>query len=237
MSEDLEKINFFQVMNNIKNKCKAVKEEWDNFPERRPKAPPFTSSFGKRYNECTFENSKKTDIIDFVKEWDGTGMLVISGVNGCGKTLAIACFERRFWDIETDRCFGHWPPKPMEFRSGFLNGVFFIIKAPELVEKFVKFPDVSTVEYQIKNSPIMVIDDMGTENLTDYALTKLHWTIDVRYANDKPLIITTHLSAQKFTERYKEARGFIDRLREWGIFFESKQKSFRVEKGHLRVVI
>jgi len=235
MSE-LEKINYEEILGNIKKRALNAKQEWDTYPERRPKPPSFTSSFGKRYDACAFETLNQTDILNLMRAWDGKGLIVISGVNGCGKTAAMACYERKFWEDEVVRCFKTWPPREHEFSKDFLQNIFFVIKAPELLERFIKSQD-NTLETLIKNRPIMVLDDMGTENLTDYALTKLHWTIDTRYANDKALLITTHLSAPKFLERYKEARGFLDRLREWGVFFESKESSFRNSKSYLKAVV
>lgn len=43
---------------------------------------------------------------------------------------------------------------------------------------------------------LLIIDDLGTERNTDYALEKVYNVIDSRYRTGKPLILTTNLNLQ-----------------------------------------
>ena len=47
---------------------------------------------------------------------------------------------------------------------------------------------------QINSASLLIIDDLGTERNTDYALEKVYEVIDSRYRTGKPLILTTNLS-------------------------------------------
>jgi DNA replication protein DnaC len=44
---------------------------------------------------------------------------------------------------------------------------------------------------------LLIIDDLGSERETDYALEQIYSVIDARYRSRKPLIITTNLSLQE----------------------------------------
>lgn len=53
--------------------------------------------------------------------------------------------------------------------------------------------DISYIE-RLNKSELLIIDDLGTERKTDFALEKVYNLIDSRYRAAKPLILTTNLS-------------------------------------------
>ena len=47
---------------------------------------------------------------------------------------------------------------------------------------------------QMRYYPLLVIDDLGAERNSDYALETVYMVIDERYKSKKPLIVTTNLT-------------------------------------------
>ena len=47
---------------------------------------------------------------------------------------------------------------------------------------------------QIRQAPLLVLDDFGTQNATAWAQEKLFQIINYRYINRLPLVITTNLA-------------------------------------------
>lgn len=60
---------------------------------------------------------------------------------------------------------------------------------------------------QLNNARLLIIDDLGTERNTDYALEKVYNIIDSRYRAGKPLILTTNMTVKEMQDttdiRYK----------------------------------
>lgn len=52
---------------------------------------------------------------------------------------------------------------------------------------------------------LLVIDDLGKENPTSWAATMLYAVIDGRYANAKPIVVTTNYTASALVARLAEA--------------------------------
>lgn len=50
---------------------------------------------------------------------------------------------------------------------------------------------------RLNNVRLLIIDDLGAERSTDYALEKVYGIIDSRYRAKKPLILTTNLTLQQ----------------------------------------
>ena len=60
---------------------------------------------------------------------------------------------------------------------------------------------------RLNDARLLIIDDLGTERNTDYALEKVYNIIDSRYRVEKPLILTTNMTVREMQEntdtRYK----------------------------------
>lgn len=78
---------------------------------------------------------------------------------------------------------------------------------------------------------LLLIDDLGTERQTDYALEQVYTVIDERYKAEKPLIITTNLTYSELKNptdiRYKR---IYDRIIEMCVPFNLMGISHREEK-------
>lgn len=53
---------------------------------------------------------------------------------------------------------------------------------------------------RLNDARLLVIDDLGTERNTDYALEKVYNIIDSRYRMEKPLILTTNMTVREMQE-------------------------------------
>lgn len=82
---------------------------------------------------------------------------------------------------------------------------------------------------------LLIIDDLGAERNTDYALEKVYNVIDSRVRTDKPMILTTNLSFDEMMSnpdiRY---RRIYDRIFEHCIPVEIPGKSFRIMRAAQR---
>lgn len=67
--------------------------------------------------------------------------------------------------------------------------------------------DESSYIHRLNSVKLLIIDDLGTERDTGYAIEKVYNIIDSRYLSGKPLILTTNLSLAEMQEctdvRYK----------------------------------
>lgn len=100
------------------------------------------------------------------------------GSIGNGKTYAAACIANRLID----------------------NAVSAMVTSiPKLLNDLSGFHTEDKNEYidSLNRYSLLVIDDLGAERGTEYALEKVYEVIDGRYRSGKPLIVTTNLSMEK----------------------------------------
>jgi DNA replication protein DnaC len=134
-------------------------------------------------------------------------ILVLSGGEGCGKTVA-AC-------VTLDR----------QMRTRCRPGLF--VKAIDMARV-----GAFNVEFwaDMRQPDILVIDDMGTEPLDEkgWALANIHALLDARYDDLTKTVITTNLPLTRFEGRYGQDGGrLLGRLRESGVFVEIPDASLR----------
>ena len=103
--------------------------------------------------------------------------LVLQGVNGCGKThLAAAIANHRFKE-----------GKPVKF-----------VVVPDLLDHLRStFNPESPVSYdqlfeEVKNAPLLILDDLGKQSTTPWAQEKLYQIINHRYNHQLPTVVTTN---------------------------------------------
>jgi DNA replication protein DnaC len=82
---------------------------------------------------------------------------------------------------------------------------------------------------------VLVLDDLGKERPTEWALEQLFAVINARYDACKPLIVTTNYGGTDLVRRLTPkgetddttARAIVDRLRETSIVIKLEGKSWR----------
>ena len=81
----------------------------------------------------------------------------------------------------------------------------------------------------VLEADLLIIDDLGTEQNTDWTRTKIYNILDSRYRNGLPLIITTNLPLTELQNRYEKRT--YDRILEMCTPVLNDGKSIRVEKA------
>lgn len=115
------------------------------------------------------------------------GWLLIQGYYGCGKTHLAAAVAN--YAVSMD-----------------INTLF--ITVPDLLDTLrysYSDPDATFEERfeEIRNVPLLIMDDFGTQNATPWAQEKLFQILNFRYINKLPLVITTNLSLEEIEGRIR----------------------------------
>ena len=119
---------------------------------------------------------------------DPQGWLVLKGGYGCGKThLAAAIANQRLAQ-----------GSPVLF-----------VNTPDLLDHLrATFNPESTVTYderfdQVRNSPLLILDDLGTQSNSEWAQEKLYQILNHRYNARLPTVITTNLELEAIEIRVR----------------------------------
>jgi DNA replication protein DnaC len=117
-----------------------------------------------------------------------TGWLVLSGPSGCGKTHLAAAIANR--QIELG------------------NEVFFTV-VPDLLDHLrATFGPGSDVTYDelfeaVRNTPLLVLDDLGTQSDTSWAQEKMFQVLNHRFNAELPTVITTNHAISELDARLR----------------------------------
>lgn len=180
------------------------------------------SMLDEKFKNSTFENwngdNKSQKIINICKKYcenfdynkeNNVGML-LHGNAGVGKTYSVSCIANFL----------------MEHRKSVIctsiNGLLRQFKST--YNSSSKESEKDVLEY-IKTIDLLIIDDLGTEQLTEWSNSILYEIIDTRYRSDKPLIITTNLQRQEFQNRYHQR--INDRIFEMCVLVNCSGNSIR----------
>ena len=122
--------------------------------------------------------------VDFAESPEG--WLIFQGVNGCGKTHLAAAIANR--------------------RVGEGKPVFFVV-VPDLLDRLrSSYGQDSRIPYdeffeEIKQSPVLILDDFGEQSGTAWAQEKLYQLINYRYNARLPMVVTMCLSLEEIETR------------------------------------
>ena len=151
-----------------------------NFDNFRPRGhvglrPALADSLEQAFNQAQmFARSHK-------------GWLLLSGGYGSGKTHLAAAIANFSVDLGIPTLF---------------------ITVPDLLDtlRFSYDDPNATFEQrfeEIRNAPLLVMDDFGTQNATEWAQEKLFQILNFRYINKLPLVVTTNLLLEEMEPRIR----------------------------------
>ncbi len=115
------------------------------------------------------------------------GWLILQGKYGCGKTHLAAAIANEAVEMGVPTLFITVPD--------LLDTLRFAYNDPEFTfeERFE----------EIRRVPLLILDDFGTQNATQWAQEKLFQIVNFRYINRLPLVVTTNLSIDDIEPRIR----------------------------------
>jgi DNA replication protein DnaC len=115
------------------------------------------------------------------------GWLLLQGGYGCGKTHLAAAIANFSVSMGVPTLFITVPDMLDSLRFSYSD------EESGFEERFE----------EIRNAPLLVLDDFGTQNATPWAQEKLFQILNYRYINHLPLVITTNLSLSDIEGRIR----------------------------------
>lgn len=164
----------------------------------------------KRFRNANFESIEKVgvpeairyqygEVKDFAANLqdnldEGRGLLLKGSVGTMKSTLAVAVLQKQIVDGRSGRFIS---------MASLLDNIFSL-KAKNASE-WAQF------EQDLRETPLLVLDDMGSEHTEGWVLTKVDAIISERWNRCRSIIITTNLSGEQLKKTYAER--VIDRLK------------------------
>ncbi len=116
------------------------------------------------------------------------GWLVFTGASGCGKTHLAAAIAN--------------------FRAELGHPTLFVDVAELLDHLRAAFNPNSPVSYdrrfkEVKNAPLLILDDLGTQSMTPWVREKLYQLFNYRYIAELPTVITTAQPMEELDPRLR----------------------------------
>lgn len=185
IEENCKKIDI--EINSIKDKIEAIQKYRDGLKNNNFNCP-------LRFVHCKIDNfvkGKNNKIVDYINtitiDWNDS--LFLYGEPGTGKThLAYGLFKKWRWSR----------PESFEWKAVFISAprLFLILK-----DNFKKDTSQEEVINNFIGKSLLVIDDIGSEKITDFVLESWYTIIDYRYANMLPTLYTSNISIENIACR------------------------------------
>ncbi len=116
------------------------------------------------------------------------GWLMLSGASGCGKTHIAAAIVNRLLERGEPVLFVVLPDLLDHLRAAYQPGAE--IGYDDLFER-------------VRNAPVLVLDDLGTQAQTPWAREKLFQLINHRFNSRLPTVVTTNLHPDEIDDRLR----------------------------------
>jgi DNA replication protein DnaC len=124
--------------------------------------------------------------INFIKNFENLNEnLLFYGNSGTGKTFLSNCIAKELLD----------------------KGLFVVYRtADELIQnlKAVRFENDNALEELLVDCDLLVIDDLGTEQINDFSKTELFNILNKRLLKQKKMLISTNYTLKELSKTYSE---------------------------------
>ncbi len=156
------------------------------------------SRLPRRYWTCTFDRTLETSenrqalarVRKYAEEFSrDSGGLFLTGPVGTGKTHMAACLVNELISREIRVLFGNVLDLLGRLRRSYDED------AQE--EEWRILDELSTV-------PLLVIDDLGKEKVSEWVEQTLYRIVDMRYRNNRPMVVTSNYMLSELEKRYQE---------------------------------
>ncbi|MBI5283657.1 MAG: ATP-binding protein [Chloroflexi bacterium] len=134
----------------------------------------------EQYRQCVADAQAFADAPD--------GWLLLSGASGCGKTHIAAAIVNKLLDRGEPALFVVVPDLLDHLRSAYQPNAD--IGYDDLFER-------------VRNAPVLVLDDLGTQAQTPWAQEKLFQLINHRFNTRLPTVVTTNLLPEQLDDRLR----------------------------------
>lgn len=234
------KVNILGVDRIVPVMCACKQQEYEE-TQARLKADEkqvrlkqlFTNSLmDNQFQECTFEkwdiNKGSDKILKITKNYaekfqelksKNVGLL-IHGIPGNGKTYATSCIANNLLERQI----------PVICVS--INSLLDRIK--QTFSSYGKEGE-ETILRGLRNADLLILDDLGTENSTDWSRTTIYNIIDSRYRDNKPLIISTNFTLDEIKEKYNDRT--YNRIIEMCTPVKNEWRSIRIDKAREKTLL
>jgi DNA replication protein DnaC len=174
----------------------------------------------KSLTACRFDKATMSEEIvkckRYADAWDDmrreNSGLLLWGNTGNGKTFAAACIANELIDRGIPAMITSFPR--------ILNAGY----------------DKQEIIKQVHYYPLMVIDDLGAERSSEYAMETVYTVIDERYKSKKPLIVTTNLTLDELCKpKNMDYQRIYDRVIEMCTPLVFKGDNLRRDKANKRL--
>lgn len=228
-------ISFAEFGKSVRVMCDCQSEEWLRNEENQKRMKLveeykklIASSFlMKRFKDLDFESldlggadksflELKKRCEDYVENWEqvsenGFGFYIY-GDSGVGKTALTVCLGKKLITQGIKVMFTSFVDfiKRIQGTYGAGSGA----TESDIVQEFV-------------NVPLLIIDDLGAERLTDFQQETIYYLIDTRYKKMLPTIFTSNYSVNSLVD-YGLAKRTVDRINEMATaVFKLNGESYR----------
>lgn len=161
----------------------------------------------RRYRRATIEDFSKA----IQEATQGMGSLCLIGGVGTGKTHLLAAKLRqtivdahmtvnsRYEDDRIPRAVGFAPPYPHQFPLFRpVNGLLLEIR--QTFNRQAEETEGGIID-ECANAPVLVLDDLGVERPSEWALATIFEIIDRRYTEERPLWCSSNLNLEELAQR------------------------------------
>ena len=156
---------------------------YDNFP----KDPELELTPFENIHEVVTECQK------FIAHFEDTYQnILLCGNTGVGKTFLLNCIAKEILD--------------MTYTVVYLTSFkLFDILAKHIFSKEIEEKNETDYQFQyIFNCDLLIIDDLGTENVNGFIASQLYQCVNERHLNQKSTIISTNLCVEDIRNLYSE---------------------------------